>query len=474
MFFQFLVLKFFEYVTCMHLYIFSVYLTVWHAVIGLKEFRGNLHEAVNAYFSEEHRHNVNQTIVESPRYNVFDMNNRTQAGPSRFLQLLSAARTFKPSSLLDNNYRRSLLNGFGASSFTSHAPVVPHTGEVMGTPVEFNNGNQQLYHPGGRSSPYDSRTSSSHGLDVQGNVLQDDVPHLHGNNVEEEMIQAALEASKRDAEEGHLNTVLEDDELSHAVSLSLKTAEQENAMREQAMRNLDQQLGILNEVDHFQRNKDALPSNEWGGISSTELDEAIMLEAALFGEKAEGTSHRSKYEPHQQSGPDRSMGPSSWPLSDASSSSVTQHRLLREQQDNEYVASLLADKEKEAIALKQAESLRLKEDESQKKLLEEEKLERWLAMKETLLPPEPASNDGNAVTLLVKMPDATRCSRRFLKSDKLKFLFDFIDVGRTVKPGTYRVVRPYPRRAFNVSDGSLSLTEAGLTSKQEALFLELI
>ena len=41
-------------------------------------------------------------------------------------------------------------------------------------------------------------------------------------------------------------------------------------------------------------------------------------------------------------------------------------------------------------------------------------------MKETLLPPEPASNDGNAVTLLVKMPDATRCSRRFLKSDKLK------------------------------------------------------
>ncbi|KAK3194884.1 hypothetical protein Dsin_026194 [Dipteronia sinensis] len=171
-----------------------------------------------------------------------------------------------------------------------HAPVVPHTGEVMGTPVEFNNGNQQLYHPSGRSSPHDSRTSSSHGLDVQGNALQDHVPHMHGNNAEEEMIQAALEASKRDAEEGHLNTLLEDDELSHAVSLSLKTAEQENAMREQAMRNLDQQLGILNEVDHFQHNTDALPSNEWGGISSTELDEAIMLEAALFGEKAEGTS----------------------------------------------------------------------------------------------------------------------------------------------------------------------------------------
>ncbi|KAL5796267.1 hypothetical protein ACOSQ2_001087 [Xanthoceras sorbifolium] len=444
------------------------------ALQKLEEFGGNLQEAVNAYFSEGYRHNANPTVVESPRYNAFDMNNRIQAGPSRLLQLLSAARTFKPSSLLDN-YRRNLVNGFGASSFTSHAPIVPHTGEVMGTPVELNSGNQQLHHPGGRPSAYDSRTSSSHGLDVQGNVLQDDNPHLYGNNVEEELIQAAIEASKRDAEEGNLNKLLEDDELSRAVSLSLKTAEQEYAMREQGVRSPYQQLGILYEVDHFQHNNDAVPSNEWGGISSKELDEAIMLEAALFAANSEGTSHSSKYEPHQQSGPDRSVGPNSWPVSDASSSSVTPQRLLREQQDNEYVASLLADREKEANALKQAESLRLKEDESRKKLLEEEKLERWLAMKATLLPPEPASDDGNAVTLHVRMPDGTRHGRRFLKSDKLKVLFDFIDVGRTVKPGTYRVVRPYPRRAFNVSDdGSLSLTELGLTSKQEALFLEFI
>lgn len=41
-------------------------------------------------------------------------------------------------------------------------------------------------------------------------------------------------------------------------------------------------------------------------------------------------------------------------------------------QDDEYLASLLADREKEGNALKEAESLRLKEDESRKKLLEEE------------------------------------------------------------------------------------------------------
>ncbi|KAK1558696.1 hypothetical protein Q3G72_005526 [Acer saccharum] len=44
------------------------------------------------------------------------------------------------------------------------------------------------------------------------------------------------------------------------------------------------------------------------------------------------------------------------------------------EKDNEYVTSLLADKEKEVIALKQAESLRLKEDEYWKKLLEIKKI----------------------------------------------------------------------------------------------------
>lgn len=35
-------------------------------------------------------------------------------------------------------------------------------------------------------------------------------------------------------------------------------------------------------------------------------------------------------------------------------------------------------------------------------------------------------------------------------------------------------VRPYPRRAFSDLDSGLSLNDLGLSSKQEALFLELI
>lgn len=49
-----------------------------------------------------------------------------------------------------------------------------------------------------------------------------------------------------------------------------------------------------------------------------------------------------------------------------------------------------------------------------------QELERQLAAKEASLPQEPASDDENAVTLLVRMPDGSRRGRRFLESDKLQ------------------------------------------------------
>lgn len=40
--------------------------------------------------------------------------------------------------------------------------------------------------------------------------------------------------------------------------------------------------------------------------------------------------------------------------------------------------------------------------------------------KEKLLPKEPQLDDKNAITIVVRMPDGSRCERRFLKTDKLK------------------------------------------------------
>ncbi|KAJ4727019.1 plant UBX domain-containing protein 8-like [Melia azedarach] len=478
------------------------------ALQKLEEYEGNLNEAVNAYFNPGDRDITNPTAVAPPQHNNAEMNNYTQARPSTLSQLFFIARSFKPSSLLDPNYRRNLMNELGVSAVT---PFVSHTGGAMGVPAAFSGRNEQVHHPG-VSSVYDEITPSS-----QGNVLRDDSLRSFDNNMEEEMIEAAIEASKREDSSGsglmqRQLDLLEDDEFSRAISLSLKTAEQEKEMREQRVENCDQQMEVYEsgteaektrkstrelgnssvqgaevmhprspasyklkyDLDvHPQGNKDTFPSSEWGGISPKELQEAVMLEAALFNEIPEGTSDHPQYESHSQRGLDRNAGPNYASDCHQLSSSAAAQQLLREQQDNEYLASLLADREREMNALKEAE-VQLNRDEPWKESLEKEKFERWLAAKETSLPQEPAKEDGNAVTLLVKMPDGTRRGRRFVKSDKLQVLFDFIDVGRAVKPGTYRMVRSYPRRSFSVKDGSSSLNELGLTNKQELLFLEFI
>ncbi|KAJ0113139.1 hypothetical protein Patl1_00366 [Pistacia atlantica] len=292
---------------------------------------------------------------------------------------------------------------------------------------------------------------------------------------------------------------LEDDELSHAVSLSLQTAEQEKAMRELLLKDRDQLLGVCGlgieaeKTDSSSRklpavfyiytvfslslethqSKRELKMCERNHLKVTCLIYAVLviipkaintfyllMSGVVFLPKSLtkqlGLRQNFLVTFHIALSMNLSykvVRTQVWvqipvQLPTRPSSSVMEKRLLREQQDDEYLASLLADREKEANALKESESLRLKEDDSHKKLLEEEKFERWLAVKETSLPPEPALEDENAVTLLVKMPDGSRRGRPFLKSDKLQFLFDFIDVGRVVKPGTYRVVRPYPSVCF--------------------------
>lgn len=58
-------------------------------------------------------------------------------------------------------------------------------------------------------------------------------------------------------------------------------------------------------------------------------------------------------------------------------------------------------------------------------------------------------------------------------------MFDFVDVqsassGSDVAPGSYHLATSYPRRVLEGGGGAVrSLSDAGLTAKQEALFLEL-
>ncbi|KAK9276363.1 hypothetical protein L1049_005896 [Liquidambar formosana] len=599
------------------------------ALQKLEEHGGDLNVAVNAYFSEGDRPTTHE--ASAAQNDIMDIDDPIQVqsrGP--LLPPLSAATILNPYAPI---FDRSLLNS--NSEFTNRGPFVSHPREVREIPIEVKDGNEPTSHSGSAPIIEDvTGTEHAHGPAIQDTVIIDDeddentppAPTAHAagqneqrddilvdsfherhprptapefgnlpdysNDIEEEMIRAVIEASKREVEEGYSSqqfgahsdlgnpgpqqrqSHLEDPELARAVSLSLKTAEQEKALRElvekpgaseleayksseveelgksvasngrQGIGSSDKGTSSQSKLDagssslhdeaedveeqplvrhrtrpmssssvesvkdeenevspqtspeqenignQSQNNGNAFPSDEWGGISSEEHDEAVMLEAAMFGGIPEGSGYYS-YTPPQltRTGLDGTLGPYPQWVPRPPSPTLAAQRLLREQQDDEFLASLQADREKELKAMEEAEARRLeeqaareaaleeerrREEESRRKLEEEQEFERQIAAKEASLPQEPASDDENAVTLLVRMPDGSRRGRRFLKSEKLQSLFDFIDVGRGVKPGTYRLVRPYPRRAFSDGESGLSLNELGLTSKQEALYLELI
>ncbi|XP_028759029.1 plant UBX domain-containing protein 8 isoform X2 [Neltuma alba] len=566
------------------------------AVQKLEEHGGNLNEAINAHFSGDSNLSTSThgTSAAVPQDDFMDIDNQINDELRRPLPLFSSDRNLNPFSLLDPAFSRSM---FGARlDSTNNDPFVTHPREVREIPIEVKDGNQSNSQAGHAPTIEDvTGTVHAHGPDVHGTVIVDDddddkntspaptgrqdeqkrmmladtsrdrstrpsAPELenvpdYGNDIEEEMIRAAIEASKREAEEKYSNdksgtqrdliesgpqqrqSFLEDPELAHAVSLSLK----ENARRVQggdiaemvSSKSSEVELGKIaasngrmqagsssfrdeaedveeqplvrnrprrrslgstesaNDVEvvdispqsstehqdrnNQQHNGSSFHSDEWGGISSEEHDEAVMLEAAMFGGIPEESRFRFGYAPHEFM---QSRGSYPRPAPRPPSPSLEAQRLIREQQDDEYLASLQADREKELKALEEAEAAReeekRREEESRRKLREEQELETQLAAKEVSLPPEPSSDDQNAVTLLVRMPDGSRRGRRFLRSDNLQSLFDFIDVARVVKPGTYRLVRPYPRRPFSDGESASTLSELGLTNKQEALFLELI
>ncbi|KAI9075156.1 hypothetical protein K1719_042887 [Acacia pycnantha] len=232
--------------------------------------------------------------------------------------------------------------------------------------------------------------------------------------------------------------------------------------------------GYRDSKNNPQHNRNSILEEELGGISSEERDDALMLEAIMLAGIPEGNGYSLPNDFMQN----RASYPQ--PAPHPPSPSLSAQCLVREQQDDECLKSLQADREKELRAVEEAKAAREEEwrrdEESQKKLQEEKclELERRMAAKEAALPPEPSSEDENAVTLLVKMPNGRRRGRRFLRSDNLQYLFDFIDISWMVKPGTYRFVRPYPRRVFSDGEGALTLNEVGVTKKQEVLYLELI
>ncbi|XP_078447943.1 plant UBX domain-containing protein 8-like [Wolffia australiana] len=571
----------------------------------LEEYGGDLSAALNAHFSEEERANL-LPVVTSSAYDddVMDVDQSIDietVQPS--FPILSASR-FDPFSLMEEHIGRTSFGRRGNEGIRSRAPRVSHPREVREIPIEFKDSSS---HSGlsnnGPNVEYLAEDDKAVGPTTFGHVAmveedeeeeQEPVSHdvsrpgetkgtyddhhrtrifpessasqvslvAENNDIEEEMIKAAIEASKHDSqmhlssnvdvlntseeiitsadkgspfdqiEHGSSSVVVLDEKTTAKSAINRRRQEsgastsvaskpsvaKEKQSNEEVSEDLEEQQLVRRPSRHtsFQEGSsskvaiqldDSSPSSpqtrdvgmypqlngtadEWGGMTSEEHDEAVMLEAAMFGGVPERETYKFSYPNHSsvqvEAGRHTSYNP--W-ANRPPSPTLAAQRSLREQQDDEYQAALQADREKDLKLMQEAELRRLEEitareaaaqqerhqeEEMRKIKLEEEELERALNAKLASLPVEPSANNENAVTLLVRMPDGSRHGRRFLKSDKLQSLFDFIDTGRLAKPQTYRLVRPYPRRAFGKEESNLSLCELGLTSKQEALFLELI
>ncbi|EMS48500.1 FAS-associated factor 2-B [Triticum urartu] len=504
-----------------------------------QEHAGDLNQAVNAHFTEGDStvNAINQSI---PPVNHDDME---LDGPldNTFQRPLFPEALHDPFALMDPNFQQMFFDSVGSAGTPNRDAQGPHPREICN---EVNDNNIHMG-PSGQASVVENVTGHgpSYGPEVRETIIIDDdeeelssglssqhasirsnasqpnplptappLVHVTDNDIEEEMIRAAIEASKREAEElantaeqertqhmGGINLEdrLSDEDMETAAGTvrrqGLGTGRSGTTMQPADEESSDDEIEDVEEQPLVRRRSRRIPSgdtestepvlpgdsppsssqpqnldhqynrtdfpSEWGGISSEEHDEAVMLEAAMFGGIPEAPTYPLSVPSHASSSHYPQVVHSPPP-------ELTEQRLLREQQildfnfqnvilqDDEYLASLQADQEKEMKTLQEAE-LRLleeaaareaalekqkqEEEERRKMQLEKEELESNLAAKEASLPLEPPSDKEGVITLVVRMPDGSRQGRRFLKSDKFKSLFDFLDVGRTCKPETYRL-----------------------------------
>ncbi len=224
--------------------------------------------------------------------------------------------------------------------------------------------------------------------------------------------------------------------------------------------------------------EEALPE----GVTAAEREEARMLEAAMLGVPYKGPV------PGEASASERSAfgGVSGVGLgsSAAPTAEVAEARAIRTDTDWAYEESLRLDREKEARRAREREAREREAAEAATRAAEEQAAReeaaraREAAIKTAsdALPEEPAAGAEGVVDVAVKLPDGRRVRRRFMKTHPLQSVFNFLVVeDDTLEHGTYRLVSQFPRRQFeDNAEGAPTLEDAGLTAKQEALFVDLL
>jgi hypothetical protein len=145
------------------------------------------------------------------------------------------------------------------------------------------------------------------------------------------------------------------------------------------------------------------------------------------------------------------------------------NRMLREEQDRAFHESLLQDQERERaqqeeIRKQELEELQKEDEEAMKLSIELNRRKRCQDLADQL-PPEPSIQSRNVTHIVIRMPTGDRLERRFLTTDKLQLLKDFVESKAFdyQLPPQYEIVNTFPKQTF--SDLSITLGEAGLVGR---------
>lgn len=91
------------------------------------------------------------------------------------------------------------------------------------------------------------------------------------------------------------------------------------------------------------------------------------------------------------------------------------------------------------------------------------------------LPAEPSVDEKDVISIMVRKPNGSMSSRRFLKTWSVGTLFDFVNAqSSSSSSSSYRLVTRFPRRVYTAEEvaGGKTFVEMGLTGKQETLMFE--
>ncbi|XP_041123244.1 FAS-associated factor 2 [Polyodon spathula] len=156
-----------------------------------------------------------------------------------------------------------------------------------------------------------------------------------------------------------------------------------------------------------------------------------------------------------------------------------QTQALRLQQDEAYLASLRADQEKDRKKKEEEEQKRRQEEVAREIVLAEERRQQTLQeekeRRSESLPPEPSPDNPDSVKIVFKLPNDSRVERRFLFTQSLTVIYDFL-FSLKETPEKFQIVTNFPRRVLPCLPTEErpippTLKEAGL-SRSEVLFVQ--